>query len=52
MGNEVYSAGVAIGLGVLVGTALFVPFVAVSYRRRWRVEASSPLCSSGSGCRS
>ena len=37
MGNEVYSAGVAIGLGVLVGTALFVPFVAVSYRRRGRV---------------
>ncbi|MBN9176784.1 MAG: VanZ family protein [Microbacterium sp.] len=37
MGNEVYSAAVAIGLGVLVGTALFVPFVAVSYRRRGRL---------------
>lgn len=37
MGNEVYSAAVAIGLGALVGTALFVPFVAVSYRRRGRL---------------
>ena len=37
MGNEVYSAAVAIGLGVLVGTALFVPFVAISYRRRGRL---------------
>ncbi|WP_454130851.1 VanZ family protein [Microbacterium lacticum] len=37
MGNEVYSAAIAIGLGVLVGTALFVPFVAVSYRRRGRL---------------
>ncbi|WP_336631952.1 MULTISPECIES: VanZ family protein [unclassified Microbacterium] len=34
MGNEVYSAAIAIGLGALVGVALFVPFVAVSYRRR------------------
>ena len=37
MGNEVYSAAIAIGRGVLVGTALFVPFVAVSYRRRGRL---------------
>ncbi|PZU47006.1 MAG: hypothetical protein DI566_06760 [Microbacterium sp.] len=34
MGNEVYSAAIAVGLGVLVGILLFVPFVAVSYRRR------------------
>lgn len=34
VGNEVYSGAVAIGLGVLVGVALFVPFVALSYRRR------------------
>ncbi len=34
MGNEVYSAVIAIGLGAVVGLALFVPFVAVSYRRR------------------
>lgn len=34
MGNEVYSGAVAIGLGALVGVALFVPFVALSYRRR------------------
>lgn len=34
MGNEVYSGVVAIALGLLVGVALFVPFVALSYRRR------------------
>lgn len=34
MGNEVYSGAVAILLGILVGVALFVPFVALSYRRR------------------
>lgn len=39
MGNEVYSAAMAIGLGVLVGILLFVPFVAVSYRRRGRLTA-------------
>ena len=43
MGNEVYSAAVAIGLGVLVGTALFVPFVAVSYRRRGRLTLGRSL---------
>lgn len=37
MGNEVYSAVVAIGLGGVVGLALFVPFVALSYRRRGRL---------------
>lgn len=34
MGNELYSGGVAVGLGALVGILLFVPFVALSYRRR------------------
>lgn len=34
MGNEVYSAVVAVGIGAVVGVALFVPFVAVSFRRR------------------
>lgn len=34
MGNEVSSAVIAIGLGALVGLALFVPFVALSYRHR------------------
>ncbi|GAA3027900.1 VanZ family protein [Microbacterium dextranolyticum] len=34
MGNEVLSGAVAIALGAVVGVALFVPFVAVSYRRR------------------
>ena len=43
MGNEVYSAAVAIGLGVLVGTALFVPIVAVSYRRRGRLTLGRSL---------
>ncbi|RZI94880.1 MAG: VanZ family protein [Microbacterium sp.] len=37
MGNEVYSAAVAIGLGAIIGTGLFIPFVAVSYRRRGRL---------------
>ncbi|WP_161896777.1 VanZ family protein [Gordonia spumicola] len=34
MGNEVFSGGLAIGAGIVVGFVLFVPFVAVSYRRR------------------
>ena len=34
MRNEVLSGAIAIGLGVAVGVALFVPFVAISYRRR------------------
>lgn len=34
MGNEVYSGAMAVGLGVLAGIVLFVPFVAISYRRR------------------
>lgn len=34
MGGAAYSAIMAIGLGVLAGLALFVPFVAISYRRR------------------
>lgn len=37
MGNEVYSAAAAIGLGALVGVTLFVPFVAIVYRRRGRL---------------
>lgn len=39
MGNEVYSGALAVGLGVLVGIALFVPFVALSYRRRGGLPA-------------
>ncbi|WP_240194128.1 MULTISPECIES: VanZ family protein [unclassified Gordonia (in: high G+C Gram-positive bacteria)] len=34
MGNEVLSGGLAIGAGVAIGLLLFVPFVALSYRRR------------------
>lgn len=34
MRDEVFSGAVAIGLGFGVGVALFVPFVAISYRRR------------------
>ncbi len=34
MGNEVFSGGLAIGSGVVIGVLLFVPFVAISYRRR------------------
>jgi len=37
MGNELYSGVVAIGIGFVVGMALFVPFVALSYRRRGRL---------------
>ncbi|AUG28209.1 MULTISPECIES: VanZ family protein [Microbacterium] len=37
MGNEVYSGAVAIGIGFVVGIVLFVPFVALSYRRRGRL---------------
>jgi len=43
MGNEVYSAAVAIGLGAVVGVALFVPFVALSYRRRGRLTVGRTL---------
>lgn len=39
MGNEVYSGALAMGLGVLVGIALFVPFVALSYSRRGGLPA-------------
>ncbi|MCF8589198.1 VanZ family protein [Gordonia liuliyuniae] len=34
MGNEVFSGALAIGSGAVIGLLLFVPFVAVSYRRR------------------
>jgi glycopeptide antibiotics resistance protein len=34
VGNEIYSAAVAIGLGAIIGTGLFIPFVAISYWRR------------------
>ncbi len=37
MSGQVLSALVAIGLGGIVGVLLFVPFVAVSYRRRGRL---------------
>lgn len=33
------SGGIAIGIGILVGVALFVPFVALSYRRRGHLSA-------------
>ncbi|WP_312677366.1 VanZ family protein [Microbacterium sp.] len=39
MGNEVFSAVAALALGAVVGVVLFVPFVAVSYRRRGRLTA-------------
>ena len=32
------SGAIAIGIGVLVGIGLFVPFVAISYRRRGRLS--------------
>ncbi|MGO3328083.1 VanZ family protein [Gordonia sp. (in: high G+C Gram-positive bacteria)] len=34
MGNEVVSGVLAIGSGIAIGVLLFVPFVALSYRRR------------------
>lgn len=37
MGNEVYSGVVALAIGFVVGIVLFVPFVAISYRRRGRL---------------
>lgn len=37
IGDQVYLGTVAVMLGVLVGILLFVPFVAISYRRRGRV---------------
>ncbi|WP_036318758.1 VanZ family protein [Microbacterium sp. B24] len=37
MGNELYSGVVALGIGFVVGIVLFVPFVAISYRRRGRL---------------
>ena len=37
MSGQVLSALIAIGLGGLVGVVLFVPFVAISYRRRGRL---------------
>ena len=37
MGNEVYSGVMALAIGFVVGIVLFVPFVAVSYRRRGRL---------------
>ena len=41
MGNEVYSGALAVGLGVLVGIALFVPFGIG--------ESATPLALLGSG---
>lgn len=37
MGNELYSGVVALAIGLVVGIVLFVPFVAISYRRRGRL---------------
>ncbi|GAA3933326.1 VanZ family protein [Microbacterium soli] len=38
MGDQVLLGVIAIGIGVLVGIGLFVPFVAMSYRRRGRLS--------------
>ena len=32
--GQLFSGAVALGLGAVVGLVLFVPFVAISYRRR------------------
>ncbi|MDD7945506.1 VanZ family protein [Microbacterium sp. NE2HP2] len=39
MGDNVFLGAVAIGIGALVGLVLFVPFVAVQYRRAGRLTA-------------
>ncbi|WP_114588852.1 VanZ family protein [Microbacterium arborescens] len=39
MGDNVFLGTVAIGIGALVGLVLFVPFVAVQYRRAGRLTA-------------
>ncbi|QMU96970.1 VanZ family protein [Microbacterium esteraromaticum] len=38
MGEQVLLGALAIGIGVLAGVALFVPFVSISYRRRGRLS--------------
>jgi glycopeptide antibiotics resistance protein len=38
MSQQVMSGAIAIGIGVLVGIGVFVPFVAISYRRRGRLS--------------
>ena len=43
VGNEVLAGGLAIGAGVVLGLILFVPFVAVSYRRRGRLTLGRSL---------
>ncbi|MGB3699229.1 MAG: VanZ family protein [Gordonia sp. (in: high G+C Gram-positive bacteria)] len=47
MGNERLSAALAIGMGVLIGALVFVPFVAVSYRRRGRLTIGRTALWSG-----
>ncbi|WP_017204223.1 VanZ family protein [Microbacterium algeriense] len=43
MGDQVLLAFIAIAIGVAVGVVLFVPFVAVSYRRRGRLGLGRTL---------
>lgn len=41
--NQLFLAGIALGIGFLAGVLLFVPFVALSYRRRGRLELGRTL---------
>lgn len=41
--NQLLLAGIALGVGFVVGVLLFVPFVALSYRRRGRLELGRAL---------
>lgn len=43
MGEQVLLGALAIGIGVIAGIALFVPFVAISYRRRGRLSLARLL---------
>lgn len=38
VGEQVLLGAIAVGIGLLAGVALFVPFVAISYRRRGRLS--------------
>ncbi|MFD5213838.1 VanZ family protein [Microbacterium sp. NPDC058345] len=38
MGEQLFLGAIAIGIGLVAGVALFVPFVAISYRRRGRLS--------------
>ncbi|WP_309128807.1 VanZ family protein [Microbacterium sp.] len=43
MGEQVLLGVVAVGIGMVAGVALFVPFVAISYRRRGRLSLPRAL---------